>query len=158
MNWTSTSISILALIISAVVGYITWKNRDESRKARDYSVMAKILDMLDNDKARKDREYIYTMADKGGLDFYNIPKVIDQVGKEKLDCIERTINAFDNLGYLLITGYSNYQDSPTWVWETTSEMWKRLNPFIYYFRTQPGRRKGYAESFELLFKEAQKRI
>src|SRR4030042_6745309 len=52
------AISVIALGISAGVGYLSWRNRDESRKARDFSVMLRILDEIDNDKARKDREYI----------------------------------------------------------------------------------------------------
>src|SRR4030042_139524 len=158
MDWISILISVIALGISAGVGYLSWRNRDESRKARDYSVMLRILDEIDNDKARKDREYIYALADRGRIDFNDIPEVLDQIGQERVHSIERTINAIDNAGFFLKTGYSSYTKTPQWIWEMTNEMWKRLEPFVNYFRTQPGRRKGYAEYFEQLAKEALKHI
>ncbi|MBM4446469.1 MAG: hypothetical protein FJ023_03840 [Chloroflexi bacterium] len=158
MGWISIIFSAFALIISAVVGYITWKNRDESRKARDYSVMARIIDTVDNDKAREDRNYIYTLVDKGHLDFKNIPKILDQIGRERVHSIERTINALDNVGFFLKTGYSSYSEAPQGIWQMANAMWERLEPFINHFRTQPGRQKGYAEYFEQMAKEALKHL
>jgi len=141
-------LSGIAVVISGVVAYIHIKNRDESRRARDFNTMLRILEEVDNETARKDRQFIYELSRDKSKDWSNIPKIIEGIGNERVQSIERTINKLDNICFFLDKGYSWDEEPPKWIWETTVEMWDRLEPLIKYFRTQHGRQSGYAVYFE----------
>jgi len=144
----------IAVVISCVVAYVHIKNRDESRRARDFNTMLRILEEVDNETARKDRQFIYALSRDKSKDWSNIPKIIEAIGNERVQSIERTINKLDNICFFLDKGYSWGEEPPKWIWETIIEIWERLGPFIEYFRTQPGRQSGYAVYFERFTQKA----
>lgn len=148
MDIAGLVLSIIALIISSIVAFIQWKNRDDSRRSRDFNTISQILNLLSNDKAREEREFIYVLRRDESKDFSDISKVIQEIGQGRVDQIERTINRMDQTAFFLEKGYTKNQEVPSTITETVSEMWQRLEPFVKHFRTQPGRKKGYAIYFE----------
>ncbi len=150
MQIVSLVISAFAFIVSGIVAFIQWKNRDESRRTRDINVMLRIFETMDSDEFRADRAYIYALG-RDNDDWKDIPQLINRIGESRVKQVERVISKFDSIGYFILYGFSHKQEIPQWIFEITSEMWKRLNPLIMYFRKLEGRQNGYALYFERLY-------
>ena len=133
-----------------------------------FSTFLKLMDDLDDEQARKDREIIYRLSSKGDDFLRNmeaIPIEEDAVIRIATDvterntryALERTIKNLDKVGYVLLKGPSNKNEAPIWIWERALAMWYRLEPFVRYVRDRPGR-KNYAIYFEELAKDAERNL
>ena len=109
MDVVSFVVSFFAFILSGIVAFIQWKNRDESRRARDINVMLKVFETMDSDEFREDRAYVYALGrDNDG--WKDIPQLIKRIGESRVKQIERTISKFDSIGYFLLHGFSQKQE------------------------------------------------
>ena len=156
MELTIITTIVSALAISVLAG-VSFSQMRALRRQMTFSTFLKLMDDLDDELARKDREIIYRQLDTGVTD--EVVRRIDTEATEKYVkyAIERTIKNLDKVGFVLLKGYGRKEEAPAWIWERALIMWQRLGPFVRYFRSQPGR-TTYAIYFEELAEEAARRM
>jgi hypothetical protein len=160
--------SILAIISAAAISTlasISFRQLRSLRKQMSFSTFLKLMDDLDDEQARKDREIIYRLSSKGDDFLRNMEALpieedaVIRIATEVTErntryALERTIKNLDKIGYVLLKGPSKKEEAPVWIWERALAMWHRLEPFIRYIRNRPGR-QNYGIYFEELAKYAQ---
>jgi len=143
--------TVITAIISAAaittLATVSFSQLRALRRQMVFNNFLKLMDELDDEQARKDREVIYRLAGSG-ID-------TDVTERHAKYAIERTIKNLDKVGYVLLKGYGRRKEAPAWIWERTLAMWQRLEPFVKCFRKHPGR-NTYALYFEQLALEAEK--
>jgi hypothetical protein len=150
----TTIVSASAISVLAVVSFSQMR---ALRRQMTFSTFLKLMDELDDERARKDREVIYRLV-KGGVDNEIVVKIdTDVTERHTKYAIERTIKNLDKVGFVLLRGYGRHEEAPAWIWERALVMWQRLEPFVVHFRGKPGRRT-YAIYFEELAKKAARRM
>jgi hypothetical protein len=150
----TTIVSTAAISILASISFTQFR---ALRRQMSFGAVLKLMDDLDDEQARKDRELIYRLVSQGVT-----PELVTRIDADVTErhnkyAIERTIKNLDKVGFVLLRGYGRREEAPAWIWERALNMWQRLEPFVTHFRTQPGR-KTYALYFEELAKEAEKRM
>ena len=151
--------TVITAIISAAaittLATVSFSQLRALRRQMVFNNFLKLMDELDDEQARKDREVIYRLADSG-IDDEVVRKIdTDVTERHAKYAIERTIKNLDKVGYVLLKGYGRRKEAPAWIWERTLAMWQRLRPFVKCFRKHPGR-NTYALYFEQLALEAEK--
>ena len=147
-------VSAIALAALAIVSF--WQLR-ALRRQMTFDTFLKLMDDLDNEQTRKDREIIYRLTREGVTEEVTTRVATDVTERNTKYAIERTVKNLDKVGFILLRGHSRRKEAPIWIWERAVNMWARLEPFVYSFRKQPGRR-CYAIYFEELAIEARKYI
>ncbi len=150
----TTIVSTAAISVLASMSFTQFR---ALRRQMSFSVVLKLMEDLDDEKARRDRELIYHLVNQGTTEELISQIDIDVTERHTKYAIERTIKNLDKVGFVLLRGYGQPEEAPAWIWERAINMWQRLAPFVAHFRTQPGR-KTYALYFEELAKEAEKRM
>ena len=154
-------LAVVTTIVSAaaisVLASVSFSQMRALRRQMNFDTFLKLMDDLDDEQARKDREIIYHLVNAGITD--ELVKKIDTDVTERHTkyAIERTIKNLDKVGFVLLKGHGRSKEAPAWIWERSLAMWQRLSPFVACFRGQPGRR-AYAIYFEELANEAQRHI
>lgn len=150
----TTIVSTAAISVLASMSFTQFR---ALRRQMSFSVVLKLMDDLDDEKARKDRELIYRLVSQGVTEELVTRIDTDVTERHNKYAIERTIKNLDKVGFVLLRGYGRPEEAPAWIWERAFNMWRRLAPFVAHFRTQPGR-TTYALYFEELAKEAERRM
>jgi len=154
-------LALITTIVSAaaisVLASVSFSQMRALRRQMNFDTFLKLMDDLDDEQARKDREIIYQLVNAGITD--ELVKKIDTDTTERHTkyAIERTIKNLDKVGFVLLRGHGRRKEAPAWIWERALVMWQRLEPFVRCFRGQPGR-KTYAIYFEELAKEALRHV
>jgi hypothetical protein len=154
-------LALITTIVSAaaisVLVSVSFSQMRALRRQMNFDTFLKLMDDLDDEQARKDREIIYQLVNAGITD--ELVKKIDTDTTERYTkyAIERTIKNLDKVGFVLLRGHGRRKEAPAWIWERALVMWRRLEPFVRCFRGQPGR-KTYAIYFEELAKEALRHV
>ena len=167
MDTTTVLAIISAVAISTLASISFWQLRS-LRKQMSFNTFLKLMDDLDDEQARKDREIIYRLSSKGDDFLRNMEAlpieedVIIRIATEVTErhnrhALERTIKNLDKVGYVLLKGPGRKTEAPVWIWERALAMWYRLEPFVRYIRDRPGR-KNYAIYFEELAKDAERNL
>ena len=165
---TTTVLAIISAVAISTLASISFRQLRSLRKQMSFNTFLKLMDDLDDEQARKDREIIYRLSSKGDDFLRNmeaIPIGEDAVIRIATDvterntryALERTIKNLDKVGYVLLKGPGKRNEAPIWIWERALAMWYRLEPFIRYVRNRPGR-KNYAIYFEELAKDAERNL
>ena len=165
---TTTILTIISAVAISTLASISFYQLRSLRKQMSFSTFLKLMDDLDDEQARKDREIIYRLSSKGDDFLRNMEalpieeEVIIRIATEVTErntryALERTIKNLDKVGYVLLKGSGRKNEAPVWIWERALAMWYRLEPFIRYVRNRPGR-KNYAIYFEELAKEAERNL
>ena len=164
----TTTLAIISVAALSTLASVSFSQLRSLRKQVSFNTVLKLMDDLDDEQARKDREIIYRLSGKGEDFLRNmeaLPIEEDIIIKIATDvterntryALERTIKNLDKIGFVLLKGHGRKKEAPVWIWERALAMWSRLEPFIRYVRTRPGR-KNYAIYFEALAKEAKRSI
>lgn len=153
--------TVVTAIVSAVaittLATVSYSQLRALRRQMGFNNFLKLMDELDDEQARKDREVIYRLAGSG-IDDELVQKIdTDVTERHAKYAVERTIKNLDKVGYVLLRGYGRRQEAPAWIWERALVMWQRLEPFVKCFRKHPGR-NTYALYFEQLAREAEKHL
>ena len=154
-------VTVVTAIVSAVaittLATVSYSQLRALRRQMVFNNFLKLMDGLDDEQARKDREVIYRLAGSG-IDDELVQKIdTDVTERHAKYAVERTIKNLDKVGYVLLRGYGRRQEAPAWIWERTLAMWQRLEPFVKCFRKHPGR-NTYALYFEQLARESEKHL
>lgn len=147
-------ISIAAVLFSGFALWLSYKSNEKADKSLDMLANMKIIEELDNAQAASERRYIYQLSKDTTQNWNDLPKMLNSIGEERVQQIERTINRLDTAGFLLEKKYSKENDPPLWIWDMAFDMWKILEPIVSFYRNQQGREK-YGYYFEQLWKIAE---
>ena len=164
----TTILAIISAVAISALASVSFSQLRSLRKQMSFNTVLKLMDDLDDEQARKDREIIYRLSSKGDDFLRNmeaIPINNDLIIKIATDvterhtryALERTIKNLDKVGFVLLKGHGKKNEAPVWIWERASAMWSRLEPFVRYVRTRPGR-QNYAIYFEEFAKYADKHV
>ena len=152
-------LTVIATIVSAsaisVLASVSFSQLRALRRQMNFDTFLKLMDDLDDEQARKDREIIYRLVDTGITDELVRKVDTDTAERHTKYAVERTIKNLDKVGFVLLRGHGRKEEAPEWIWERALAMWQRLEPFVRCFRGQPGR-KTYAIYFEALAKDAER--
>lgn len=160
----TTILAIISAIAISTLASVSFSQLRSLRKQMSFNTVLKLMDDLDDEQARKDREIIYRLSNKGDDFLRNmeaLPIEEDIIIKIATDvterntryALERTIKNLDKISFVLLKGYGKKEEAPIWIWDRALAMWSRLEPFVRYVRQQPGR-ENYAIYFEALAKDA----
>jgi len=163
---TTTILAIISAVAISTLASISFRQLRSLRKQMSFTTFLKLMDDLDDEQARKDREIIYRLSSKGDDFLRNMEAIpieedaVIRIATEVTErntryALERTIKNLDKVGYVLLKGPSKKEEAPIWIWERALAMWYRLGPFVRYVRNRPGR-QNYAIYFEELAKYAKK--
>ena len=161
-------VAIISAVAITTLASVSFSQLRALRKQMSFSTFLKLMDDLDDEQARKDRELIYRLSNQGEEFLSNmepIPIDKDVIIKIATDgterntryALERTIKNLDKVGFVLLKGHGKKTEAPIWIWDRAMAMWVRLEPFVRYVRTRPGR-QNYAIYFEALAKNAKRNI
>ena len=164
----TTMVAIISAAAITALASVSFSQLRSLRKQISFNTFLTLMDNLDDEQARKDRAIIYQLSHKGEDVLHHteaIPIEEDVVTKIATDvtqrntryALERTIKNLDKVGFVLLKGHSRKKEAPIWIWDRALAMWHRLEPFVKYVRTQPGR-QNYAIYFEELAKYAEGNI
>ena len=164
----TTTLAIISTVALSTLAGVSFSQLRSLRKQMSFNTVLQLMDGLDDEQARKDREIIYRLSGKGDWILSNmeaipieedtIMKIATEVTERNTRyALERTIKNLDKVGFVLLKGRGKKNEAPIWIWERALAMWCRLEPFVKYVRNQPGR-KNYAIYFEELAKYAERSI
>ena len=120
---TTTVLAIVSAAAISTLASISFYQLRSLRKQMSFSTFLKLMDDLDDEQARKDREIIYRLSSKGDDFLRNMEAlpieedIIIRIATEVTErnnryALERTIKNLDKVGYVLLKGPGRKTEAP----------------------------------------------